>query len=60
VSLQPRAHGGLEHMVVYSCALTTAKGVHISGGKQKGPGAYELPKAAECSTSNFTCTDIEM
>jgi len=25
----------------------------------KGPGAYELPKVVECSTANFTCTDVE-
>ena len=54
-------------MVVCSLATCTAKGVHASGGKHvkfiyliKGPGAYELPKVVECSTVNFTCTDVEM
>ena len=49
------------------CSLATAKGVHTSGGETvkfiyliKGPGAYELPKVVECSTVNFTCTDVEM
>jgi len=60
VSLQPRTPAWWSALL-----LQLRKFIPVGGNCKffsliKGPGAYELPKVVECSTVNFTCTDVEM